>query len=61
LIEFAHGASLERIVNGFVNTADNKALNTWCYDYIKKHPFIEHGQVAVPATGKFKYRHDDGV
>ncbi|PKG99542.1 ATPase [Paraglaciecola sp. MB-3u-78] len=43
-----HEASLERIVQGFINTADKKALNTWCYDYIEKHPFIEHGHCDSP-------------
>lgn len=37
-----HEESLENIVQGFENTADEKALNTWCFDYIEKHSIIEH-------------------
>ncbi len=40
--------SLERIVKGFEKTADKNALNTWCYDYIEKHPIIEHGHCDSP-------------
>ncbi|MBH0059177.1 ATPase [Pseudoalteromonas sp. SWXJZ94C] len=36
-----HEESLENIVQGFENTADVKALNTWCFDYIEKHSIIE--------------------
>ncbi|WP_282131575.1 ATPase [Pseudoalteromonas aliena] len=37
-----HEESLENIVQGLENTADEKALNTWCFDYIEKHSIIEH-------------------
>jgi hypothetical protein len=37
-----HEESLEQIVQGFENTADEKALNTWCFDYIEKHAIIEY-------------------
>lgn len=43
-----HEGSLARIVQGFVNTADKKALNTWCYDYMDKHPIIKHGHCESP-------------
>jgi uncharacterized protein (DUF305 family) len=43
-----HEGSLERIVQGFENAADKKALNTWCYDYMEKHPIIEHGHCDSP-------------
>jgi hypothetical protein len=37
-----HEESLEHIVQGFENAADENALDTWCYDYIEKHSIIEH-------------------
>lgn len=43
-----HEERLERLVKEFENTADEKALNTWCYDYIEKHPIIEHGHCDSP-------------
>lgn len=43
-----HEGSLERMVEGFENIADEKALNTWCYDYIDKHPIVEHGHCDSP-------------
>ncbi|WP_258807669.1 ATPase [Pseudidiomarina sp. CB1] len=43
-----HEDSLARIVKGFANTAEAKALNTWCYDYIDKHPIIHHGHCESP-------------
>lgn len=43
-----HEASLERMVEGFLNTANRNALDTWCYDYIGKHPIVEHGHCDSP-------------
>ncbi|MFT4810112.1 MAG: hypothetical protein ACI9LX_003470 [Paraglaciecola sp.] len=37
-----HEESLEHIVQGLENAADEKALNTWCFDYIEKHSIIEY-------------------
>ena len=33
---------LSHIVNQFEKTGDNGALNTWCYEYINKHPIVRH-------------------
>lgn len=43
-----HEASLERIVKGYLKAADQNSLNTWCYDYIEKHPFLAHGHCDSP-------------
>ncbi|WP_194756362.1 ATPase [Aliidiomarina indica] len=43
-----HEESLGRIVNGFVKTAESKALNTMCYDYLEKHPIVKHGHCDSP-------------
>lgn len=43
-----HEGSLERIVRGFSNTAESKALNTYCYDYLEKHPILKHGHCGSP-------------
>ena len=43
-----HEGSLARVVKGFIKTADEKALNTWCYDYMEKHPIIKHGHCDSP-------------
>jgi uncharacterized protein (DUF305 family) len=45
-----HEASLERMVQGFENDADENALSTWCYDYIAKHAIIKHGHCVSPFT-----------
>ena len=36
-----HEEGLESIVKGLENAVDEKALNTWCFDYIEKHSIIE--------------------
>lgn len=43
-----HEASLERMVEGFRKTATKNALDTWCYDYIGKHPILKHGHCDSP-------------
>jgi CRISPR/Cas system CSM-associated protein Csm4 (group 5 of RAMP superfamily) len=43
-----HEKSLEQIVQGFEHASDKKALNTWCYDYMEKHPIIKHGHCDSP-------------
>ncbi|MGX5914020.1 ATPase [Aliidiomarina sp. Khilg15.8] len=43
-----HEESLARVVKGFATTADSKALNTWCYDYLEKHPIVKHGHCDSP-------------
>ncbi|TYK65465.1 ATPase [Colwellia echini] len=37
-----HEASLENIIQELENSANEKVLSTWCYDYIEKHSIIEH-------------------
>ncbi len=33
-----HEATLEKVIQGFEEQADSKALNTWVYDYIEHEP-----------------------
>jgi bacterioferritin (cytochrome b1) len=33
---------LTHIVDQFERTGDNNALNTWCSEYINKHPIVNH-------------------
>lgn len=43
-----HEGSLERILRGFSTTAERNALNTYCYDYLEKHPILKHGHCGSP-------------
>lgn len=43
-----HERSLSQTVSGFEHTADNKAINTWCYDYLDKHPILNSTECDAP-------------
>lgn len=43
-----HEKTLERIMAEFEHTADLNALNTWCYEYVDKHPIVKHEHNDVP-------------
>src|SRR5690606_5086723 len=43
-----HEATLERVVEGFREKADPKALNTWVYDYIGVQPIEAHDACDAP-------------
>ena len=33
-----HEKALTKVVSGFETSGDEHALNTWCYEYVAKHP-----------------------
>lgn len=39
---------LTKIIKEFKKTANSNALNTWCYDYLDKHPIMKHRHADVP-------------
>lgn len=43
-----HEKKLSEIVSQFEETADAKALDTWCYDYLEKHPVVHRTQCDAP-------------
>ena len=43
-----HEATLEKIVDGFEQRADSKALNTWVYDYLEHKPIELHRSSNAP-------------
>lgn len=43
-----HEKTLERIISEFEETAELNALNTWCYEYLEKHPIVKHQHHDVP-------------
>ncbi|MEQ8483989.1 MAG: ATPase [Pseudomonadales bacterium] len=43
-----HEATLEKIVDGFEQRADPKALNTWVYDYLGHEPIDPHRACDAP-------------
>lgn len=43
-----HEEELSGIVAGFVDTAETRALNTWCYDYMEKHPILHSAHCDAP-------------
>ncbi len=38
----AHEQKLVEVLDGFRETADVKALNTWCLEYLDKNPIVRH-------------------
>jgi hypothetical protein len=40
--------ALTKVVMEFKKTASSKALNTWCYEYLDKHPIIKHKHTDLP-------------
>ncbi len=43
-----HEQELSQTVSGFVETAEARALNTWCYDYLEKHPILHSAHCDAP-------------
>jgi len=43
-----HEQKLVVVLDGFKKTADVKALNTWCLEYLDKHPIIRHEKCDKP-------------
>ncbi len=43
-----HEKSLTKVVSGFEAAGDEHALNTWFYDYVQKHPIIQHVHCDAP-------------
>ena len=43
-----HEQKLVEVLDGFRETADSKALDTWCYEYLDKHPIVRHGKCDKP-------------
>ena len=43
-----HETKLAQILHRFEQTANTNALNTWCYEYLDKHPIIQHNQCDKP-------------
>lgn len=43
-----HEAALEKVLAGFEQQADPKALNTWLYDYIAYAPIKPHQSCSAP-------------
>jgi hypothetical protein len=43
-----HEEKLSAIVSRFEETAETRALNTWCYDYLEKHPILHSTQCDAP-------------
>jgi len=43
-----HEQEMSQTVDGFVKTAETRALNTWCYDYMDKHPILHSEQCHAP-------------
>jgi hypothetical protein len=43
-----HEKSLTKVISGFETSGDEHALNTWCYEYIQKHPIIRHVHCDAP-------------
>ena len=43
-----HEESLTRVVSGFETSGNEHALNTWCYEYVNKHPIVQHRHCDAP-------------
>tara|TARA_R110001583_G_scaffold6774_11_gene34080 strand:+ start:7619 stop:8077 length:459 start_codon:yes stop_codon:yes gene_type:complete len=43
-----HEQSLTKVIIEFEKTASSNALNTWCYEYLDKHPVMKHKHSDVP-------------
>lgn len=37
-----HESNLARFIEGFTRSGDASVLNTWCYDYLDRHPIVRH-------------------
>lgn len=43
-----HEKNLAHVVDRFEKTGESSALNTWCYDYISKHPIVQNAYCDAP-------------
>ena len=43
-----HENALRNVVSGFESSGDTHALNTWCYEYVAKHPIVQHAYCDAP-------------
>lgn len=43
-----HEKVLTQVVSGFETEGDEHALNTWCYEYVAKHPIVQHAYCDAP-------------
>ncbi len=43
-----HEKKLVEVLDGFRDSADEKALGTWCYEYLDKHPIVRHEKCDKP-------------
>lgn len=43
-----HEEKLAYVVERFEKTGDSSALNTWCFEYINKHPIVQHVHCDAP-------------
>jgi len=43
-----HEKTLTNTVNGFEVSGDQHALNTWCVEYVAKHPIVQHAYCDAP-------------
>lgn len=43
-----HEQKLVEVLDGFLDSADEKALGTWCYEYLDKHPIVRHDKCDKP-------------
>lgn len=43
-----HEKVLTKVISGFETSGDQRALNTWCYEYINHHPIIQHEHCGAP-------------
>lgn len=43
-----HEKALTQVVSGFEASGDEHALNTWCYEYVHKHPITQHVHCDAP-------------
>lgn len=43
-----HESELSNVVRRFETSGDERALNTWCYEYVDKHPIVRHVHCEAP-------------
>lgn len=43
-----HEQDLTKVITEFKKTASSNALNTWCYEYLDKHPIMKHKHTDIP-------------
>lgn len=43
-----HEKALTKVVRGFESSGDEHALNTWCYEFVTKHPIVQHAYCDAP-------------